>query len=357
MRADRSGETVTSTIAAANGHQPKRALSVAEVRQRQEAALNHGLYVKSTRGRGVRKYRAGRLLHRLQIVLAEEGRPLTALQLPLARAWCQYELLAVDAYTALQRGEGGDKGLEHYRGLRRDQLAYSAALGLTLAAAGQLARDLNALTTPGERETGLGRTPASLREGRRMRTPWSQARIKRAIAGSKICAFSREVGLTLTRGQAEVAAEFEVSGAQTMVLQAGRRGGKSTIEDLLATYDACVRDHLRQYMRPGELRVAAIICPRIEQAAEHIRNCRSLIDQSWRLRSMVVSETESEIRLNNYGAIRAYPCSARGIRGAAWSSVMLDEFAHFVTVDAGNAAGDRILEAALPALSQFGKEG
>jgi hypothetical protein len=87
------------------------------------------------------------LLTRLQIALAEAGRPLTPLQLPLARAWCQYEVLSADCYGVLiatrPTGTSRSKALELYRGCRRDQLAYSQALGLTPSTAAQLAKDLN----------------------------------------------------------------------------------------------------------------------------------------------------------------------------------------------------------------------
>ena len=175
---------------------------------------------------------------------------------------------------------------------------------------------------------------------------------------SGVLAFAREeLRLDLTPAQAEMLATFEASGAGQAVWQCGRRGGKSLLADVLALYDATVRDWLRAKLRPGELRVAAIVAPRIEQAADHIRNCAALIEASPRLRSQVVASTTEEIVFANGSAIRAYPCSARSIRGGAWSSVDLDELAHFVDSTDGPAAGDRILEAALPALAQFGSEG
>jgi len=72
---------------------------------------------------------------------------------------------------------------------------------------------------------------------------------------------------------------------------------------------------------------------------------------------MIAGQTADELAFSNGSVIRAYPCSARGIRGDAWSCAILDEAGHYVTTEEGNAAGDRILEAALPALAQFGPEG
>ena len=168
---------------------------------------------------------------------------------------------------------------------------------------------------------------------------------------------SDELGLTLTEAQAEMLSSFELGEYSTAVWQCGRRGGKSLLSDVLALYDVAVRDQLRVRMRPGELRIAAIVCPRQEQASAHIRNCRLLLEHSQRLRHLLAQETGDTLTFQNGSAIVAYPCSARGIRGAAWSSAILDELAHFVDTDTGPAAGDRILEAAWPALSQFGRDG
>jgi hypothetical protein len=70
-----------------------------------------------------------------------------------------------------------------------------------------------------------------------------------------------------------------------------------------------------------------------------------------------VSQTSDELIFSNGSVIRAFPCSARSIRGGAWSCAVLGELGHFVTTEEGNAAGDRILEAALPSLAQFGNDG
>jgi phage terminase large subunit-like protein len=147
---------------------------------------------------------------------------------------------------------------------------------------------------------------------------------------------------------------FATGGYSSAVWRCGRRGGKSLLADLLVLYDVALRDHLRNRMRRGEARVAAIVAPRIEQARAHIRNCSALVAQSPLLRRLLVSETSDELEFANGAAIRAYPCSARTIRGDAWSLCVLDELAHFMDSTEGPAAGDRALEASLPALAQLG---
>ena len=172
-----------------------------------------------------------------------------------------------------------------------------------------------------------------------------------------IAAFARdELGLQLTPLQERAVGEFE-EGHQQAVIRAGRRSGKSLLADILALYDALVRDDLRDKMLPGEWRVASIVCPRLDQAQSHIVNIGARLAASKRIGKMVQQQTAEEITFRNGSSIRAFPCSARGIRGGAWSSCILDEFGHFLTSDEGNAAGDRVLEAALPSLAQFGDDG
>lgn len=175
---------------------------------------------------------------------------------------------------------------------------------------------------------------------------------------SAICTFAREeLGLRLRGRQEQAVSEFEAGGFQQAVWRCGRRSGKSLMADVLALYDAAARSHLRERMLPGEPRIAAIIAPRLDQAQQHIANLQAHVERSTLLRRMLASRTTDELAFRNGSAIRAYPCSARGMRGGAWSSCILDEFGHFISTEDGNAAGDRVLEAALPSLAQFGREG
>lgn len=174
---------------------------------------------------------------------------------------------------------------------------------------------------------------------------------------SNIAAFAREeLGLKLTPLQTRAVQEFE-NGHQQAIWCVGRRGGKSLLADVIALYDALVRDHLRSKMLAGENRITAVICPRLDQAQSHIQNLAARLHNSKGLKSLVLQVTAEEISFRNGSTIRAFPCSARGIRGGAWSACILDEFGHFLTSDEGNAAGDRVLEAAMPSLAQFGAEG
>jgi hypothetical protein len=172
-----------------------------------------------------------------------------------------------------------------------------------------------------------------------------------------IAAFAREeLQLFLTPMQERAVSEFE-DGHQQAVWRWGRRSGKSLLADVIALYDALVRDDLREKMLYGENRITSILCPRMDQAQAHIVNISALLQRAPHLRAMVTTQIADEIQFRNGSVIRAFPCSARGIRGGAWSACIMDELGHFMTSDEGNAAGDRVLEAALPSLAQFGSDG
>lgn len=174
---------------------------------------------------------------------------------------------------------------------------------------------------------------------------------------SAIADFARdELRFPLWPGQAEVLDQFESGGYSTLVLQCGRRSGKSTVADIVAVYDASVRAHLQQYVRPGEERIAAIISPTQDQSERHIRRCGQLVRKSPKLRNLLVSETADTLRFSNGTAIKVYPASSRSLRGDAWSLCLLDELGFFLGGD-GNAAGGEIVEAATPSLAQFGAGG
>jgi hypothetical protein len=175
---------------------------------------------------------------------------------------------------------------------------------------------------------------------------------------SSIVQFARdELGITLRPRQAEAIEEFEQGDYEQAIWRLGRRAGKSMMADVLVLADAVLRDHLRQYLRPGEPRIAGIVCPRLDQAMTHIASIASMVEQSPRLRRLLIGRTTEELAFSNGSVVKAFPCSARGLRGGAWSCAVLDELGHFISTEDGNAAGDAVLDAVAPSLAQFGEEG
>ncbi len=175
---------------------------------------------------------------------------------------------------------------------------------------------------------------------------------------SQIVAFARdELGLILTPGQAEMVSEFEAGGYSEAVWKCGRRGGKSTLADVLVLYDAIARDHLREHLLPDEPRVAGIVAQNQERARRHIARCRAWVKRNPHLKKMLVKDEVDGLAFRNGSVIVAFPCSSRALRGDAWSVCILDELAHFVDTSDGPASAERIYEAASPALAQFADAG
>jgi phage terminase large subunit-like protein len=173
----------------------------------------------------------------------------------------------------------------------------------------------------------------------------------------QLLAFAREIQLDLTPAQSEMATTFVDGVYDHAVWQCGRRGGKTLLADVLALYDVVYRDHLRQFLQPGELRVIAIVAQSLEKARKHIASCKRYIERSPHLAGMVDHETTDEIYFTNQAVLAAFPCSARSLRGDPCSTVILDELGHFITTEEGNAAGDSVYQAALPTLAQFAAQG
>lgn len=126
------------------------ALTPSQADQRRLASRRHGLWAKSAGETGMRHYRSGRLLRRLEDVLAIQGRPLSEEQVPAARSWAELGVIADGVYVALlatfKKGEvPTPKLLDAWRGLQRDRLLHAVALGLTPAAKAELATTLSDL--------------------------------------------------------------------------------------------------------------------------------------------------------------------------------------------------------------------
>lgn len=121
-----------------------RALSVVEQRQRERAARRHGLYAKSSTESGLRSQKAGRILRRLQVLMADQGTPITEEMIPAARSWAEILVVAAEVFAAilssLRRAEApSPRLLESWASLQRTALLYAKEFGLTPRSAGELA--------------------------------------------------------------------------------------------------------------------------------------------------------------------------------------------------------------------------
>ena len=138
------------------------------------------------------------------------------------------------------------------------------------------------------------------------------------------------------------------------VLACGRRGGKSLIGSIWATYDAVVRD-LSAHLRPGEVRYVVLMAPSLRQSRELFRTVRSFFDLP-SLRPLVLSEGADTIELATGVVIMVVPCNSRAARGLPISTVFLEEFGQFIDSD-GYQSEEAVYRALAPSVAQFGGEG
>lgn len=141
----------------------------------------------------------------------------------------------------------------------------------------------------------------------------------------------------------------------------GRRGGKTLLASIVALYDCVFRPDLDALVRRGERRYSVVVATNVEQARILVRSAKLIVDASPLLRRMLVGETANELLFEladgSLTALKAFPCSSRGIRGYAISTGIMDEAAAFVSTEDGNAAADQVYKALGPATAQFGTTG
>lgn len=105
-------------------------------------------------------------------------------------------------------------------------------------------------------------------------------------------------------------------------------------------------------MLAGTRRYAVAVATNLRQARLFVR--AALVERSPLLAELVESVSEDEILFANGSALAAFPCSSRGGRGWAFSTLLLDEAAHFQSETEGPQVADRVFEALVPSTAQFG---
>ncbi len=169
----------------------------------------------------------------------------------------------------------------------------------------------------------------------------------------KIISFAQDqLGIKLYPGQRAALEAYYKSGKPNWLFIAGRRGGKSTISDIIAAYEAIVPDFTGA-IRPEEDRYILIISTGLTAARLHIRNISKLLKRTPAIRQLVEQVTEDSIRLKSGVVILALPCSARSGRGYTASTLILDELAHYVDSQ-GNASANAVFDALTPTTATFG---
>jgi hypothetical protein len=135
--------------------------------------------------------------------------------------------------------------------------------------------------------------------------------------------------------------------AREVWLIIGRRGGKSRVTALLATFLACFQ---RYELAAGERGVLMVIAADRRQARIVKRYIAALIHSQPMLTALVVSETKEAITLNTGITIEIHTASFRTTRGYTVVSVIADEIAFWPTDDAANPDTE-ILNALRPGMA------
>jgi hypothetical protein len=132
-------------------------------------------------------------------------------------------------------------------------------------------------------------------------------------------------------------------------LVVGRRGGKSRILALIATYLACVLDH-RPYIVPGEVPVVAIIAKDRTQARVILSYVAGFLRAIPLFAELIEDELAESIRLSNGVVVEVHTASIGAPRGRTFLAVLCDELAFWVTGEGANPDVE-VLNAVRPGLS------
>ena len=133
-------------------------------------------------------------------------------------------------------------------------------------------------------------------------------------------------------------------------LVVGRRGGKSRILALIATYLACVIDH-RDYIVPGETPVLAVIARDRTQAKVILNYIAGFLRSIPLFHELIEDELAESIRLSNGVVIEVHTASIGAPRGRTFLAVLCDETA-FWSVEGDSANPDvEVINAVRPGLS------
>jgi hypothetical protein len=129
----------------------------------------------------------------------------------------------------------------------------------------------------------------------------------------------------------------------------GRRGGKSLIAALTATFLACFKDY-SELLAPGEVATVMVIAADRRQARVVMRYIAGFLESAPMLASMITKRTQEAIHLNNRVVIEIHTCNFRAIRGYTIAGVVCDEIAYWRTEDSANPDAE-ILNAIRPGMA------
>lgn len=129
----------------------------------------------------------------------------------------------------------------------------------------------------------------------------------------------------------------------------GRRGGKSRIAALIATWLAIFVDH-SEYITPGERGVVMVIAENRKQAKIALRYIRAFIAETPLLANMIVGEASDRIDLDNNISIEVQTANFRSVRGHTIVAAICDEIAFWRSDESANP-DEEIINAITPGMA------
>jgi hypothetical protein len=129
----------------------------------------------------------------------------------------------------------------------------------------------------------------------------------------------------------------------------GRRGGKSAIAALIATFLAVFRDY-SAVLAPGETGIVMLLAADRRQARVLLNYINGFFSSIPMLKRLVLSRTQESITLSNLICIEVHTTSFRAIRGYTVVAAVCDEVAYWRNDDSANPDVE-VLNALRPAMS------
>jgi hypothetical protein len=136
------------------------------------------------------------------------------------------------------------------------------------------------------------------------------------------------------------------------VLIVGRRGGKSRILALIATYLAVMRDH-GPHLAAGEVATIAVLAMDRGQARAIFRFVLGFLRSSPLFEELIVRRDSETIELRNRVTIEITTASFRSTRGYSFAAVLADEVAFWHSDEASANPDVEILRALRPGLASI----
>jgi hypothetical protein len=136
------------------------------------------------------------------------------------------------------------------------------------------------------------------------------------------------------------------------VLIVGRRGGKSRVFSLVATYMACFRSYAH-LLAPGQRARVGVLAKDREQAGEIFDYVTGLIEAVPLLAPMIVRRDSETIELSNRVTIAIATASFRSVRGFTFVAALADEAAFWHSDEASANPDIEILRALRPGLANI----